>query len=234
MNIEISVAVHFVTSYLYNKLPRRRVDAFGDELKVAILKRLQSSVGDDSSLHRISMSGPSTDKLVLDTARACGLDTKEMFVYLPEALIISIARSEVTYQIGETGQTRLLYTAIENEDKQNLKTASNTMGAIDAATSPQLAQQPDTNKSDFTAPPTLYTVGMFAQTKFGSTKSKMAVPTRRSNRQHDSRPNYRCVQRSIADYSNYRPCTTTILSCGSNHNQTVGKRESFYQACPRY
>lgn len=36
MHIEIQVALNFVISYLYNKLPRRRVNIFGEELEKAL------------------------------------------------------------------------------------------------------------------------------------------------------------------------------------------------------
>lgn len=36
MHIEVQVALNFVISYLYNKLPRRRVNIFGEELEKAL------------------------------------------------------------------------------------------------------------------------------------------------------------------------------------------------------
>lgn len=41
MHIEIQVALNFVISYLYNKLPRRRVNLFGEELEKALKDRFQ-------------------------------------------------------------------------------------------------------------------------------------------------------------------------------------------------
>jgi hypothetical protein len=36
MHIEVQVALNFVISFLYNKLPRRRVNIFGEELEKAL------------------------------------------------------------------------------------------------------------------------------------------------------------------------------------------------------
>lgn len=41
MHIEIQVALNFVISYLYNKLPRRRVNLFGEELERALKDKFQ-------------------------------------------------------------------------------------------------------------------------------------------------------------------------------------------------
>lgn len=41
MHIEIQVALNFVISYLYNKLPRRRVNIFGEELEKALKHKFQ-------------------------------------------------------------------------------------------------------------------------------------------------------------------------------------------------
>lgn len=41
MHIEVQVALNFVISYLYNKLPRRRVNIFGEELEKALKDKFQ-------------------------------------------------------------------------------------------------------------------------------------------------------------------------------------------------
>jgi hypothetical protein len=41
MHIEIQVALNFVISYLYNKLPRRRVNIFGEEVEKALKHKFQ-------------------------------------------------------------------------------------------------------------------------------------------------------------------------------------------------
>lgn len=41
MHIEVQVALNFVISYLYNKLPRRRVNIFGEELEKALTDKFQ-------------------------------------------------------------------------------------------------------------------------------------------------------------------------------------------------
>lgn len=41
MHVEIEVALNFIISYLYNKLPRRRVNIFGEELEKALKHKFQ-------------------------------------------------------------------------------------------------------------------------------------------------------------------------------------------------
>lgn len=41
MHVEIEVALNFIISYLYNKLPRRRVNIFGEELEKALKLKFQ-------------------------------------------------------------------------------------------------------------------------------------------------------------------------------------------------
>jgi protein Tob/BTG len=41
MQLEIKVALHFIISYLYNKLPRRRADLFGEELERLLKKKYE-------------------------------------------------------------------------------------------------------------------------------------------------------------------------------------------------
>lgn len=49
MHIEVQVALNFVISYLYNKLPRRRVNIFGEELEKALKDKFQVSTIDSST-----------------------------------------------------------------------------------------------------------------------------------------------------------------------------------------
>ena len=41
MQVEIEIALNFIISYLYNKLPRRRVNIFGEELEKALKHKFQ-------------------------------------------------------------------------------------------------------------------------------------------------------------------------------------------------
>ena len=41
MQLEIQVALNFIISYLYNKLPRRRVNIFGEELERLLKKKYE-------------------------------------------------------------------------------------------------------------------------------------------------------------------------------------------------
>ena len=66
MHMEIQVALNFVISYLYNKLPRRRVNIFGEELEKALKQKFHGhwypqtpfKVSIDFSLLRFTFSQP--------------------------------------------------------------------------------------------------------------------------------------------------------------------------------
>ena len=98
--IEISVAVGFVTSYLYNKLPRRRVDMLSDELQKNLAKKFascwtpeQPEVGRSTRSLRVN-GRAGVDPLLQVTATECGLDIHEILQYLPAELVIWIDPKE--------------------------------------------------------------------------------------------------------------------------------------------
>jgi hypothetical protein len=59
MDTEIKVTVNFILSFLYDKLPRRRINLFGDELSRYIqlpLMNFQSKISSSSSTSSLSLS----------------------------------------------------------------------------------------------------------------------------------------------------------------------------------
>jgi hypothetical protein len=61
MHIEIQVALNFVISYLYNKLPRRRVNIFGEELEKALKQKFQGHWYPDKPF-KVSIDFPSSSR----------------------------------------------------------------------------------------------------------------------------------------------------------------------------
>jgi protein Tob/BTG len=112
--METSVALNFVISYLYNKLPRRRVDMFGEELEKGLQGRFDGHWYPDkpfkgSAFRCIRITGDKTDPVMEQAAAMSGLDIEEIKDYLPQDLTLWIDPGEVSYRIGEKGIVKVLY-----------------------------------------------------------------------------------------------------------------------------
>ncbi|CAL1526367.1 unnamed protein product [Lymnaea stagnalis] len=121
MHVEISVALNFVISYLYNKLPRRRVDLFGEELEVGLKEKFQGhwypeKPSKGSGYRCVKGNGDEVDPVLVAAAIKAGLDIIEVKNYLPEDLTLWIDPSEVSYKIGEKGPVKVLYSDRKDED----------------------------------------------------------------------------------------------------------------------
>ncbi|XP_052407168.1 protein Tob2 [Carassius gibelio] len=113
MHLEVKVALNFIVSYLYNKLPRRRADLFGEELERILVSRFEGHWYPEAPLRgcafRCLHLGASGDPVVELAARRSGLDTEEVRTNVPPELCIWIDPYEVSYQIGEKGAVTVLY-----------------------------------------------------------------------------------------------------------------------------
>lgn len=114
MHLEVKVALNFIVSYLYNKLPRRRADLFGEELERILMSHFEGHWYPEAPLRgsgfRCLHLGAPRDPLVELAARRSGLDTEEVRANVPPELSIWIDPYEVSYQIGEKGAVKALYT----------------------------------------------------------------------------------------------------------------------------
>ena len=91
MHVEVSVALNFLISYLYNKLPRRRVDLFGEELEKGLKKKFEGHWYPDkpfkgSGYRCVRCNGEKVDSVIMNAARNAGLDLEEVKNYIPEEL----------------------------------------------------------------------------------------------------------------------------------------------------
>lgn len=107
MYIEVSVAVNYLLSHLYTKLPRRRVDNFGEELERCLLRKLQphwftESSSQDGSHRCFQTSGPHTDFIFPEAAISSGLEWSEIQACLPAGLVITIDPGHVACQYGSS------------------------------------------------------------------------------------------------------------------------------------
>uniref|UniRef100_H3D519 Transducer of ERBB2, 1a n=1 Tax=Tetraodon nigroviridis TaxID=99883 RepID=H3D519_TETNG len=201
MQLEIQVALNFIISYLYNKLPRRRVNIFGEELERQLKQKYEGHWYPDKpykgSGFRCIHVGEKVDPVVESAAKESGLDIADVRNNLPKDLSVWIDPFEVSYQIGEKGPVKVLYVDDSNE------TGANAMGldqdkeirnsfnpeaqvfmpineSMSGASPGSSSPSPPFGHSAAVSPtfmprstqPLTFTTATFAATKFGSTKMK--------------------------------------------------------------
>lgn len=196
MQLEIQVALNFIISYLYNKLPRRRVNIFGEELERQLKKKYEGHWYPDKpykgSGFRCIHVGEKVDPVVEEAAKESGLDIEDVRNNLPQDLSVWIDPFEVSYQIGEKGSVKVLYVDDNGENGSELdKEIRNSfnpeaqvfmpitdpVGVSSESSSPS---PPPFGQSASVSPsfmprsnqPLTFTTASFAATKFGSTKMK--------------------------------------------------------------
>ncbi|XP_034489546.1 protein Tob1 isoform X2 [Drosophila innubila] len=126
MHIEIQVALNFVISYLYNKLPRRRVNIFGEELEKALRDKFQGHWYPEKpfkgSAYRCLKTGDPIDAVLARAARESGVPISDILENLPNELSVWVDPGEVSYRIGEKGAVKILYTE-NNENHEDSHSA---------------------------------------------------------------------------------------------------------------
>ncbi|TPP57081.1 Tob1 [Fasciola gigantica] len=103
MLVEVSVAVNYILSHLYTKLPRRRVDSFGEELERYLHAKYQqhwfpTDPMRESAYRCLNVGGPQVDLLLPEAAAVSGLDWSEIQACLPEGLVLSVDPGHVACQ----------------------------------------------------------------------------------------------------------------------------------------
>jgi len=124
------MAVNFLIRFLYNKLPRRRVDIFADELAKELAKKFRGhwypSKPSKGSGYRCLLISHSLDPVLVAATKESGLDLADVKSHLPEKLSLWIDPREVSYRIGENGSVNIIYQKEkrnETEDLCDLETA---------------------------------------------------------------------------------------------------------------
>lgn len=151
MHLEVKVALNFIVSYLYNKLPRRRADLFGEELERILVSRFEGHWYPEAPLRgsafRCIHLGAPRDPIVELAAKRSGLDTEEVHANVPAELSVWIDPYEVSYQIGEKGAVKVLYLedppglGCEGEDPEGV--ASEAKGDVEAEENKSVVFNPD-------------------------------------------------------------------------------------------
>ncbi|XP_012880366.1 PREDICTED: protein Tob2 [Dipodomys ordii] len=192
MQLEIKVALNFIISYLYNKLPRRRADLFGEELERLLKKKYEGHWYPDKPLKgsgfRCVHIGEMVDPVVELAAKRSGLAVEDVRANVPEELSVWIDPFEVSYQIGEKGTVKVLYLddsegggtpeldkeikSSFNPDAQVFVPISSQNSSLCNSPSPSFGQSPSPTFIPRSSQPITFTTASFAATKFGSTKMK--------------------------------------------------------------
>ena len=120
MHLEIQVALNFLISFLYNKLPRRRVNNFGEELEQALKVKFESHWYPEKpfkgSAFRCLKTTPPLDPVFEIAARESGMDLSDIQENLPQELSIWIDPGEVSYRMSEKGPVKILYSESDTID----------------------------------------------------------------------------------------------------------------------
>ncbi|XP_069508858.1 protein Tob2 [Ambystoma mexicanum] len=190
MHLEIKVALNFIISYLYNKLPRRRADLFGEELERLLKTKYDGHWYPEKPLkgsgYRCVHIGETVDPVVEQAARRSGLDIDDVRANVPEELSVWIDPFEVSYQIGEKGAVKVLYldeldNSLEldkeikssfNPEAQAFIPITSQDNSLSNSPSPSFGQSPSPTFIPRSSQPITFTTATFAATKFGSTKMK--------------------------------------------------------------
>ncbi|CAM2101969.1 unnamed protein product [Caretta caretta] len=192
MQVEIQVALNFIISYLYNKLPRRRVNIFGEELERLLKKKYEGHWYPEKpykgSGYRCIHVGEKVDPVIEQASKESGLDIDDVRGNLPQDLSVWIDPFEVSYQIGEKGPVKVLYVddnengcELDKEIKNSFNPEAQVFMPIsDPASSVSSSPSPPFGHSAAVSPtfmprstqPLTFTTATFAATKFGSTKMK--------------------------------------------------------------
>lgn len=113
MHMEVQVALNFVISYLYNKLPRRRVNIFGEELEKALKDKFKGHWYPEKpfkgSAFRCLKTGDPVDPVLERAAKESGVPIQDILENLPAELAIWVDPGEVSYRIGEMNAVKILY-----------------------------------------------------------------------------------------------------------------------------
>ncbi|XP_037522589.1 protein Tob1 [Rhipicephalus sanguineus] len=142
MQVEIQVALNFLVSFLYNKLPRRRVNQFAEELDRALRRKFRGHWYPEKpyrgSAFRCVKTSPPLDPVFQIAARESGVDLRDVRENLPPDLSIWIDPGEVSYRIGEKGAAQVLLGGPQSSVSES-RCCSTSPGSADEALVAQLA-----------------------------------------------------------------------------------------------
>ena len=119
MELEVQVAVNFLIGYLVNKLPRRRVQLFGEEVVKRLTKKFEGHWYPEKpckgSGYRCLLITDSLDPVLSSAAKESGLNVKDVKANLPEKLCLWIDPQEVSFRIGEYSSANCISSVLVNK-----------------------------------------------------------------------------------------------------------------------
>ncbi|CAF1087679.1 unnamed protein product [Rotaria sordida] len=187
MKFEISIALNFLIDYLYNKLPRRRVNMLGEQMQKYLYIKFQDHWYPErptkgSAYRSIRISKEKIDKILINAAIDVSLDLQEILDSLPNDLTIWIDPGEVSYRIGEKGPIQILYADEKNliqhsESSSDTDEISHHKSIVSIQSNDTLINLSPIIISDFSTwsnsiSTPILSIQTFAQTRFGSLKIK--------------------------------------------------------------
>ena len=101
MLVEIKVALNFLLSFLYDKLPRRRVNLFGDELEKLLKFKINFNTSPSSSILcsiKLNKLTNYIDPCLSAAAKESAMDLSEILDCLPNYLKIYLLNGKVCYK----------------------------------------------------------------------------------------------------------------------------------------
>lgn len=130
MHVEIQVALNFLISFLYNKLPRRRVNQFGEELEKALKIKFDGHWYPEKpfkgSAFRCLKTAPPLDPVFELAARESGMDLSDIQENLPQEMSIWVDPGEVSYRMGEKVPVKILYSESDTSSDDGDREISRT------------------------------------------------------------------------------------------------------------
>lgn len=195
MHLEITIALNYLLQNLYNKLPRRRVNLFGEELLHQLKQKYNNHWYPTNpvkgSAYRC-LKTP-TDPIISIAANEVNINLSDIIENLPTDLWIWIDPGEVSYRIGNGGQVKILWKGNGDNIWESMLHMEHLfdddiIGGGDSGfypiavpnnqvpqpqpPIPLIAPTPQPQVPTTKPQPTMMTTAAFAQTKFGSTKLK--------------------------------------------------------------
>ncbi|PAA62146.1 hypothetical protein BOX15_Mlig011327g1 [Macrostomum lignano] len=228
MRAEVSIAVNFVLSFLYNRLPRRRVNLFGEQLDCNLTAKFQGHWYPDQPLKGtafrcLKISGEQSDPILLEAAKETGLDVGELMKHLPQNLTLWIDPGEVSCRVGGKGSVTQLYSSetaaadsaesLEQQQQEQQQQQQQHPCAIQPLVPDPLwmFQQRQQQQE-------CYTAAAFAQTKFGS--KKLRQPPRSHSRPHSHHQMLRQQHQQLQHQMMY-----WVMPWGARHQQQLQQPE---------
>uniref|UniRef100_A0A914UTT7 Anti-proliferative protein domain-containing protein n=1 Tax=Plectus sambesii TaxID=2011161 RepID=A0A914UTT7_9BILA len=193
MHLEIQEAVNFIARFLFDKIPRRKVCLFVEQLANFLALKFHDHWFVDEphkemtfrALH-VNVRGVS-EPLLGVAASSVGLDREEIMQFLASELTIWINPGMVCYRVGEHGMTRTVFDASQQHSGAKLNAANGPAGDSSPNYLKLNLHASDSSnwvinhESGGTVPPVFelssphdlkFTVGSFALTRFGTSKQK--------------------------------------------------------------